>query len=46
MEIENIVANTVLLKAREGESRGARRRGRRSGSSRRGGLSAEEKGLE
>lgn len=38
MEIENIVANTVLLKAREGESRGARRRGRRSGSSRRGGL--------
>lgn len=38
MEIENIVANTVLLKAREGESRGARRRGRRSGSSRQGGL--------
>lgn len=39
MEIENIVANTVLLKAREGESRGARRRGgRRSGRARRGGL--------
>lgn len=31
MEIENIVANTVLLKAREGESRGARRRGKRGG---------------
>lgn len=43
MEIENIVANTVLLKAREGESRGARRRGSEGGGEarRRGGLETD-----